>query len=293
MRLRVLGTAAGGGVPQWNCACEGCGSARRSRGLPRRHASIAVETAPGAWFLVNAAPDVTEQIEAFPELRPGPGARRTPVAGVVLTDAELDHTLGLFRLREAARLRVLAPPAVLAAVTEGLSADAVLGPYAGITWDALPAGETVRLGDIEVAALPVSDKRPRYAAGLAHPGPWSTALEITDVRSGRRAVYSPCVADWSDPLQAALDRADVVFLDGTFWDDDEPRRAGFTTKTATEMGHLPITRTSARLARLTAPVRLYTHLNNTNPLVDPAAPQHRVLADLGLAVAAEGDVIEP
>ncbi|WP_412518765.1 pyrroloquinoline quinone biosynthesis protein PqqB [Actinomadura madurae] len=295
MRLRILGTAAGGGVPQWNCDCTGCAAARARPGLRRRHASIAVE-AGGRWLVVNATPDIAEQIEASPELRAGPGARRSPPAGVVLTDAELDHVLGLPRLREAPSLHVLATATVRRALADGLRLDAVLAPYAALTWTELPEKEPAVFGELEVRTVRVSGKRPRYAAGLGgHGDAWSVALRVTDRRDGRTAVYAPCLAGWPAELDDALGGAACVFLDGTFWDDEEPRRSGCSERTATQMGHLPITGangTSERFAALPAARRLYTHLNNTNPLVDPDADGHRALAALGIEVAPEGAVIE-
>ncbi|MEW2352477.1 pyrroloquinoline quinone biosynthesis protein PqqB [Spirillospora sp. NPDC029432] len=300
MRLLVLGTAAGGGVPQWNCACAGCAAARADPARRRRrHASIAVEAGPGRWYVVNATPDIGEQIEACPQLHPGPGRRDTPLAGVILTDAELDHTLGIPRLREASGLRIVATGAVRAALSGGLRLDAVLGPYAGVSWAALPEKglEVLDGGPLEVQGVRVSGKRPRYAADLDAGGEdgWVVALRVRDRRSGRVLVYAPCLAAWPKELDEALSGADCVFFDGTFWDDDEPRRAGFTDRTATRMGHLPITGpggTAGRLAELPAARRLYTHLNNTNPLVDPDDAGHRRLAAAGIEVAREGALIE-
>ncbi|MGW2628938.1 pyrroloquinoline quinone biosynthesis protein PqqB [Streptomyces chattanoogensis] len=304
MLLKVLGTAAGGGVPQWNCACPGCSGARARPDRRRRHASLAVRADDDHWYLVNATPDLADQIESTPALHPGPAARRTPVAGVVLTDAELDHTLGIARLREADRIEILATGPVRAALRDRAHLDDVLTPYAELTWRELsPRPVPLREGSaVEISAVPVSGKRPRYAAAgpdaSAGPGvtatataePWVVALRLRDRRTGGTAVYAPALAAWPDAFQAAIAEADHVLLDGTFWDDDEPRRCGFSTCTATGMGHLPIAGpggTAARLAPLAARC-CYTHLNNTNPLVDPDAPQHRQLAALGLAVAAEG-----
>ncbi|WP_433137257.1 pyrroloquinoline quinone biosynthesis protein PqqB [Actinomadura nitritigenes] len=299
MRVRVLGTAAGGGVPQWNCACHGCAAARAHPSWRRRHASIAIEASPGRWYVVNATPDIAEQIEAAADLRPGPERRRTPVAGAVLTDAELDHTLGLPRLREAAGLRVVATATVRDALAGGLRLDRVLAPYTTLTWTELPEDGAVPLdgtGSLEIAAVRVSGKRPRYAAGLDLPGEaWSVALHVTDRRAGTSLVYAPALAGWPPALGRALSAADCVIIDGTFWDDAEPHRSGFTERTATEMGHLPITGpdgTAERLAALPAARRLYTHLNNTNPLVDPGHDGHRALAGMGIEVASEGQVID-
>ncbi|KAB2384499.1 pyrroloquinoline quinone biosynthesis protein PqqB [Actinomadura montaniterrae] len=299
MRVRVLGTAAGGGVPQWNCACHGCAAARAHPSWRRLHASIAIEASPGRWYVVNATPDIAEQIEANPDLHPGPERRRTPVAGVVLTDAELDHTLGLPRLREARDLRVVATGTVRDALARGLRMDRVLAPYTSLTWSDLPEDEPVPLdgaGGVAIRAVRVSGKRPRYAADLDLPdGAWSVALHVTDRRSGASLVYAPALAGWPSGLGRALSAADCVIVDGTFWDDDEPRRSGFTDRTATAMGHLPISGpggTAARLAALPAARRLYTHLNNTNPLVDPGHDGHRTLAGMGIEVASEGQVID-
>ncbi|MEU0565933.1 MBL fold metallo-hydrolase [Nonomuraea sp. NPDC005983] len=269
MRLQVLGTAAGGGVPQWNCACPGCSGARAHPARVRRHASLAVRLATGC-YVVNAAPDITDQIESCPWLCPGPGPRESPLRGVILTDAELDHTIGLLRLREADTLEVHATPAVRQALRP--FAD-ILAPYVQLAWH-------------DADALPISDKRPRYAT---EPGPsgWVSALRITD--GDATLIYAPAMGAWPDT--EALEQADCVIVDGTFWDDEEPRRTGISSRTATEMGHLPIEATMERLSRLDARC-LYTHLNNTNPLVDPAAEQHKVLAELGVEVAADGMVID-
>ncbi|WP_349239297.1 MBL fold metallo-hydrolase, partial [Streptomyces sp. CC224B] len=314
----------GGGPP---------GGGRRARGAPppppphpgrrRLHAGLAVHAGGDRWYLVNATPDLGEQLERCPELLPDPEGdpRRTPVAGVLLTDAELDHTLGIARLREARDgVEVYATAPVERAVRERLGLGAVLAPYTAVRWRRL-TGTGVPLGTgagVHVSAVPVSAKRPRYASDAASPAPgaaatltaadaaaatadatpasdaWSVALCLRDTASGGTLLYAPALAAWSDTFEKAAQEADVVLVDGTFWDDDEPLRAGFSRRTATGMGHLPITGpggTAARLARL--PGRcLYTHLNNTNPLGDPDAEQHRQLAAWGLAVADERMVIE-
>jgi len=298
MLLLVLGTAAGGGIPQWNCACSGCAGARAHPGRRRRHASLAVRTDDGRWYIVNATPDIGDQIEARPELHPGPGSRQTPLAGLVLTDAELDHTLGIARLREADGLQVIATAPVRRALLDRLHLGDVLAPYTSITWRELPprGAEPLDRGasGLQISGIPVSGKRPRYAADSPDDDAWVVALRLYDPASGATALYAPALAAWPDRFQQAAAEADCVIVDGTFWDDEEPRSAGISERTATGMGHLPIEGpdgTAERLARLSARC-LYTHLNNTNPLVDPAAPQHKRLARLGLEVAYDGMVID-
>ncbi|MEV6006332.1 MBL fold metallo-hydrolase [Streptomyces sp. NPDC051976] len=298
MLLRVLGTAAGGGIPQWNCACPECTGARVHPPLRRRHAALALLTDDGC-HLVNATPDIADQIESAPELLPAPGTRATPLRGVLLTDAELDHTLGIARLRETDRLTVLATAPVHRALGEGLRLPDVLAPYAAVDWRELGTESMpVHPGaEVEVRAVPLSGKRPRYAAALPagpNDGAWTVALSFTDRGSGRSLLYAPALAAWPAAFDEALATADVVLVDGTFWDDAEPRRTGVSSRTSTEMGHLPVTGPHGTAERLAAlPARcLYTHLNNTNPMADPTGPECRELAALGLEVAAEGMVIE-
>ncbi|MFJ8634562.1 pyrroloquinoline quinone biosynthesis protein PqqB [Streptomyces sp. NPDC093568] len=299
MLLLVLGTAAGGGIPQWNCACPGCSGARAQPRRRRRHASIAVRTGEGRWYVVNATPDIGDQIEGRPELHPGPGPRQTPLAGVILTDAELDHTLGIARLREADGFQVLATTPVRQALLERLRLGEVLAPYTDVTWRELPARGAEPLDadapGLRISGIPVSGKRPRYAADAPDDDSWVVALRLYDPASGTSALYAPALAAWPDRLQQAAEEADCVIVDGTFWDDEEPRRTGISSRTATGMGHLPVDGpggTAERLAALSVRC-LYTHLNNTNPLVDPDAPEHKRLARLGIEVAHDGMVIEP
>jgi pyrroloquinoline quinone biosynthesis protein B len=261
-------------------------------GRRRRHASLAVEVERGRCYIVNATPDIGDQIEACDRLHPGPGTRETPLAGVILTDAELDHTLGIARLREADKLEIWSTPVVREALTGRLRLGEVLSPYAGLSWHDLPlSGGGPLGGGVEAGTVPISGKRPRYAAGHSGGSGWVVALRLHDRATGKVALYAPAMGVWTPELDAALAVADCVIIDGTFWDDEEPRRIGISGRTATEMGHLPIEATAGRLARLPGRV-LYTHLNNTNPLVDPGAPQHEVLAGLGVEVAAEGMVID-
>ena len=295
MLLQVLGTAAGGGLPQWNCACPGCAGARAHPERRRRHASLAVRADAGRWYIVNATPDIGDQIEDTPALHPGPGARQTPVAGVVLTDAELDHTLGVARLREADGVELVATAPVREALLAGPRLGAVLGPYTELLWRELGTAPLPLGPELEAAAVPIAAKRPRYAVGTGDDDPhWVVALVLREPSTGKTLVYGPALAAWPQALQEAVEAADCVIVDGTFWDEDEPVRTGISSRTASGMGHLPIdgsAGTAHRLAGLRARC-LYTHLNNTNPLTDPDDDRHKQLADRGLEVAADGMVIE-
>ncbi|WP_210583226.1 pyrroloquinoline quinone biosynthesis protein PqqB [Streptomyces sp. GESEQ-35] len=295
MLLQVLGTAAGGGLPQWNCACPGCAGARAHPERRRRHASLAVRADAGRWYIVNATPDIGDQIEETPALHPGPAARQSPLAGVVLTDAELDHTLGVARLREADAVELVATTPVREALLAGPRLGAVLGPYTDLNWRELGAHPLTLGPELRVTAVPVAAKRPRYAAGTGADDPhWVVALVLTEPATGKSLLYAPALAAWPDAFQDAAQAADCVIVDGTFWDEDEPVRTGISARTASDMGHLPIdgpAGTACRLTSLDARC-LYTHLNNTNPLTDPDDDRHKQLADRGLEVAADGMVIE-
>ena len=271
MRVRILGSAAGGGSPQWNCACPPCQGARRA-GRNRTQDTVAVSGDGAAWYLLNAGPDIRSQLLATPELEPGPGLRDTPVRGVLLTTAELDHTVGLLSLREAVRLSVHATPAVGAALQTAFPLRSMLAHYTDLDWREMP--ERLELdGGLTVDRLTVGAKRPRYAAGT--PGEaWVSALRLTDRRTGSSFVYATCLPVWTDAFDAFIDGATEVLLDGTFATDDELTAMTGRPGSATGMGHLPIVDSRPRTARHRGTRFRYGHLNNTNGI-----DGHDVVAD--------------
>jgi len=282
MRVILLGTAAGGGFPQWNCACALCVSAAP----PRTQDCVAVSADGQGWYLLNASPDIRAQILATPPLRAGPGPREIPLRGVLLTDAELDHSLGLLLLREAGGLPVWAPDAVLHALSEQFPARSIIDGYGG--WDWLPSSE-VAIDGLRVSALPVSDKRPKYARSSTEDGPWVVAYRIEDPRTGGVLVYAPCLKSWPDGFDEFTRDAGLVVLDGTFFAPDE--MSGATAAEVGDgaqlaMGHLPITGSLAKLRP--GPRWVYTHLNNTNPVIDPASPEHAAVLDGGASLPLDG-----
>jgi pyrroloquinoline quinone biosynthesis protein B len=281
----LLGTAAGGGFPQWNCACRLC-----TAGLPPRTQDCLAVSADGTgWYLVNASPDIRTQILATPELAAGPGARDTPLRGVLLTDAELDHTLGLAMLREGAGLTVLAPDSVLTALRDDFPLRGMVSRYGDWTW--LPVEGGCRLGGLSVTAFPVSAKRPKYVRSEVD-GPWVVAYRIEDPTGV--LVYAPCLATWPDGFDDLVTGADWVILDGTFYSAGElTEGVGGTGQRA--MGHLPIAGPGGSLARIAAhpgPRWIYTHLNNTNPIVDSASPEHATLRAGGAEAPPDGTVLD-
>jgi pyrroloquinoline quinone biosynthesis protein B len=263
MRVRVLGTAAGGGWPQWNCACNQCQTARR-QGLERTQDCVAVSGNGSDWYLLNASPDLRAQILATPELSPRP-PRETPIRGVLLTDAELDHTLGLFLLREAATLEVYATPTVLSALEDALPVRRIVDPYGkGWVWRPVKPGQAFTLLGLSVEVVKVGEKRPRYASGVDGDD-WVAGYRIGDF------LYAPCFGEWTSALDDALAGCRTALIDGTFLARDEMPGV---------KGHLPIEDSRPHLARHPGVRFLFTHLNNTNPLLSRPAGDPAVATEL-------------
>ena len=294
MLLRVLGSAAGGGSPQWNCGCPVCAAVRSRPQLARTQSSVAVSADGRQWFLINASPDVRAQIEAFPGLHPH-GDRTTPLQAVLLTDAELDHTLGLLLLREADGLRLYTTPAVHKTLCDGSGVLRTLERYCPIEWQAVVPGADMPLADgLSCRAFDVrTTKRDRFGTGTDHGR--VVGYRLTDQRGGGTLVYLPGVQALTPALRAEIEGCDCLLIDGTCWRDDELIRLGLASKTAREMGHLPISGPDGSLAQvrsLDVGRTIFVHMNNTNPILLEDTPERRVLADSGMEVAMDGLEVE-
>ncbi|TDV48938.1 pyrroloquinoline quinone biosynthesis protein PqqB [Actinophytocola oryzae] len=286
MRALLLGTAAGGGFPQWNCACRLCAECRAGAIPPRTQDCLAVSADGVGWYLVNASPDIRAQVLATPSLAPGPGPRDTPLRGALLTDAELDHTLGLMLLREGAGLQVFAPPAVISALSENFPIRDTVARYGAWDWSS-----TVEIPGLAVTSFAVSDKQPKYARGSTAPGPWVVAYRIADPATGGALVYAPCLREWPDGFDDFLAGAKVVLLDGTFFSPAEMAGTGTTTAAQKAMGHVPIDGPDGSLARIGKHSGIlwgYTHLNNTNPALDPRSPEYASVREAGVELPPDG-----
>jgi pyrroloquinoline quinone biosynthesis protein B len=292
--VRVLGAAAGGGFPQWNCGCPQC-RAVRDGSRPcrsRTQSSVAVSADYQRWFLLNASPDIRAQIESFPALQPG-GVRHSPLQAVLLTDAELDHTLGLLLLREAGDLEVHVTAAVHEILCKGTSLLQTLGAYTRVEWRTVAAGIEVSLADsLSYRAFHVpTNKRARFGTGEES----VVGYRITDGHTGRALVYVPGAQELTASVRAHLEGCTCLLIDGTCWQDDELIRLGIGGKTSREMGHLPISGADGSLKQL-APLpierKIYIHINNTNPILLEDAPERRIVEERGLEVAADGLELE-
>ncbi|MBP2476345.1 pyrroloquinoline quinone biosynthesis protein B [Crossiella equi] len=296
MKVLLLGTAAGGGFPQWNCACRMCTAGRDGRVPSRTQDGIAVSADGRSWYLVNASPDIRAQLLAHERFRPAP-PRETPVKGVLLTDAELDHALGLMLLREGDNLDVFAPPAVVHGLTEDFGLRGVVSHYRQWGWHTVEPGTPFAVGGLDVTAVPVSGKRPRYAARSTADGPWVVAYRITDPATGGTLVYAPCLREWPAGFDEVVADAACVIIDGTFYSPAEMSGATGRKVDADQksMGHIPIAGPGGGLdvlSRFPGKHRVLTHLNNTNPVLDPGSPEHAEVVTAGASAPPDGTEIE-
>jgi pyrroloquinoline quinone biosynthesis protein B len=297
VRVRILGSAAGGGFPQWNCRCETCEAARDGvRARPRTQSSLAIRGDEGPWFLVNASPDARQQLEALAPPRVD-GVRAPPIAGVLLTDAEIDHTAGLLLLRESATpVRVFGDEGVERALRHGYPVLAMLERYCGAEWQTLQPGRTWRLDGSSLAVEPfhVGGDAPRY---LSEPDEelQASGFVFRDGASGGVVTYVPGLARLDGDVLSRFETSDLVLVDGTFWRDDELAGLGISARSARDMGHLPLSGpggTLEALARLERPRKTLVHINNTNPILLEDSPERDAVVRAGVEVAYDGLEIE-
>ena len=296
MWVRVLGSAAGGGFPQWNCGCPRCRAVRDgSRPCrPRTQSSVAVSADYRNWFLLNASPDVRAQIEAFPALHPN-GIRDSPLRSVLLTDAELDHTFGLLLLRETDDIKIHCTEAVYETLLNGTSLLQTLGAYTGVEWRPVTTGREVQLGDgLSYLAFDVpTNKLARFGTGEGKES--VVGYRISDARTGRALVYVPGAQALTASVLARLEGCACLLFDGTCWQDDEMIQLGIAKKTSRDMGHVPIGGADGslkQLVRLPIERKIYIHINNTNPILIEDSPERRIVEEQGLEVAADGLELE-
>jgi pyrroloquinoline quinone biosynthesis protein B len=287
--VRVLGSAAGGGVPQWNCACGNCSAVRRGEAPGRLQSSFAVSADGARWWLINCSPDIARQIEATPALQPG-ATRGTPIAGMLLTDANIDHIGGLAVVRQSGShaFTLLSSGTVRSiARSQPMCAPFFEPPHA---WDVLEPGRAVRSDGLAFEAIPVDGLTPGYAGRQRARGA-VIAVMVTDVRTATSALFAPVFASVDANLLAAVAKAKLAFVDGSFWSDDELSSVG-VPKASQSLGHLPIDGLGGSLAALAEAAKTtdvyYCHVNNTNPVLDQRSDPARLVAQAGLSIADDG-----
>jgi pyrroloquinoline quinone biosynthesis protein B len=305
LRVVVLGAAAGGGVPQWNCGCAVCLAARTDPELRSTQASIAISGDGDHWFLINASPDLRQQLIATPQLHPRAGKlRHSPISGVILTNGEVDAVAGLLSMREGSPFTIYAHAKVISILKDNsifnvlneknvrrqpIEVNTVFEP-------ALPDGSP---SGIEILPFAVAGKSAWYLEGKVHPGGDIGAgdtlgLRLRDKATDKYLYFLAACAGITDDLKARLAGAAVVFFDGTVWRDDELIAAGLGNKTGQGMGHIAMSGASGvieSLAGLDIDRKIFLHINNSNPALLPASPERKIAERAGWQIPADGTEI--
>ena len=304
MRIEILGSAAGGGFPQWNCNCRNCHAQRTGafQGKARTQTQIAVSNSSDSWFLLNASPDLRLQIEASGVLHPRRGRRDSPIAGVVLTSADIDQIAGLLSLRELQPFRIYCTASLRRILQEDNSIFTMLNRVPSqVSWTDIAIAASFPLLGVEGAEsglscsvfslgcrYPMYVSQERAARLKAEEALLGAVLES---ESGARLAYMPAVPAIDQSLIERLESADLLLFDGTFWSDDELIQVQGSGATAREMGHVPVSGPDGilkKLAGLKRPRKIFVHVNNTNPMLDEASPEHRAVHDAGWEIAEDG-----
>jgi len=285
-------------LPQWNCRCPNCLEARAGRIAALTQSCVAFSADGESWFLVNASPDLRSQMEAFPGLHPrGASLRHSPIEAVLLTNADLDHVLGLFLLREADSIHLHATRAVRETLSKGLRLEAVLASYCAVIWHEAAPGHgftplLTRSGQasgLSCRTIALAGSPPLYLREDSGEGVQSIACLIRDERTGGILLVAPDVEKVTPALLTALHEADAVLFDGTFWSDDELMRVKGSPRSAIDMGHLPLQNQSLKtLCGLPARHKILIHINNTNPVLRPGSPERTEVEAAGITIGRDG-----
>ena len=303
LRIVVLGAAAGGGVPQWNCGCPVCRAARGE--LPElrsTQASIAISADDEHWFLINASPDLRQQLIAAPRLHPKPGVlRHSPIAGVILTNGEIDAVTGLLSMREGSPFTIYAHAKVLAILKSNSIFNVLNEQLVGREPIEVDRPFEPRLPDggrsgIGVLAFAVSGKGAWYLEGKQHPGGTdgtgdTLGLRIEDKATGKHFYFLAACAEVSDELKSRIAGSALVFFDGTVWRDDELITAGLGTKTGQAMGHIAMSGDRGAIASLKGSDidrKIFLHINNSNPALLRTSPERQIAESAGWQIPADG-----
>lgn len=303
MKVRVLGAGAGGGFPQWNCNCHNCSRLRRGQvnARSRTQSSIAVSSDNENWVLFNASPDIRTQLEAFTAVHPKHGIRDSGIKAILLIDSQIDHTTGLLMLRESTRsLNIYCSEMVKQDLSTGFPLFKMLEHYCGVNHHATPldgSGFTIpEIGDLRFYTHSLKSKAPPYSPHRHDPHEGDNiGVVIEQISSGRKLYYAPGLGEMEPHVFAAMQQADCLLVDGTFWQEDEMSRAGICDKLARDMGHLPQSGSDGMievLRNVPKARKILIHINNTNPILDEDSPERKTLTDAGIEVAYDGMEID-
>jgi pyrroloquinoline quinone biosynthesis protein B len=310
MIIKILGSAAGGGFPQWNCACHNCAGLRAGtvKGKPRTQTQIAFSPIEGVWFLVGASPDLRAQIVGTPELAPSPELPgHSPLAGVFLPSADVDAVMGLLHLREFQNFFVFATQSVQRILrNENRIFNVLDRANPPVQWQALSSNRRIgtHLSDNPAdvptffyTALPLGGYYPDYASDDLRRSSSNDGACVAFLleQNNKKMFIAPTISGRTGEWAKLAASADLALLDGTFWSDAELAATGRTSKTAREMGHLPLSGSDGLLAQYPQDAqgrKILMHINNTNPILDESSPEHRAVLEAGFEIAYDGLTIE-
>lgn len=297
MKVRVLGSAAGGGLPQWNCNCPNCRSARNENGAvrPRTQSSLAVSPDGKRWILVNASPDIRDQVNRTDTFHDVDEPRGTTIEEILLTDAEIDHASGLLFVREADSLNLRTTESVRHHLHEEFNLLPTLDAFTDCRWRELVLDEPFEpLDGLRVDPFPVAGSPPSYSSQDPSLGD-TIGLELTSPSEDEHVLYLPALAELTDDLKERVRHGDLVLLDGSFWSDDEMGSVDEPDRRASDMGHLPVGGDSGSLEqfrKLNDTRKVYVHVNNTNPMLHPESEERRRVEEAGFTVGRDDMIFE-
>ncbi len=302
MFIQILGSAAGGGFPQWNCNCTNCAGLRAGtlRGQARTQSSIAISDNGVDWILCNASPDIRAQLEAFPALQPARKPRDTAIGAIILLDSQIDHTTGLLTLREGCPHEVWCTEMVHQDLTTGFPLFNMLEHWnGGLKWNPIALDGSFVIPacpNLVITPIPLRSSAPPYSPHRNDPHPGDNiGLFIEDRHTGGKLFYAPGLGQVSEALLGTMRGADCLLVDGTLWRDDEMRVREVGDKLGSEMGHLPQSGPGGMievLDGLSVSRKILIHINNTNPILDQDSPERAMLDEHGIEVAFDGMSIE-
>ncbi|MCG5071955.1 pyrroloquinoline quinone biosynthesis protein PqqB [Paraburkholderia tagetis] len=298
MHIQILGSAAGGGFPQWNCNCANCAGFRNGsvNALPRTQSSIALSDDGATWIICNASPDIRAQLHGFTPMQPGRAPRDTGIGAIVLMDSQIDHTAGLLSLREGCPLDVWCTDMVYEDLTTGFPLFNILEHWnGGLRRHRIELGRSFTIpacASLVFQPLTLHSSAPPYSPHRSKPHPGDNiGLLVEDQRSGGKLFYAPGLGEVDMALLRHMEDADCLLVDGTLWTDDEMQQRGVGTRTGREMGHLAQRGAGGMLEVLEhvpRPRKVLIHINNTNPILDEDSPERAELKRRGIEVAFDG-----
>jgi len=302
MKIRILGSGAGGGFPQWNCNCHNCQRLRQGKmqGTARTQSSIAVSCDNKNWLLFNTSPDIRAQLEAFPAIQPKEGIRDTGIKAILLIDSQIDHTTGMLMLREGKPLDVYCTEMVKQDLTTGFPLFTMLKDYCTVNHHPISTDGSSftipQMTDLRFYTQALKSKAPPYSPHRHDPHDGdNVGVIIEQISTGKKVFYAPGLGEIEPHVMAAMQDVDCLLVDGTFWTDNEMCSQGISPKKAREIGHLPQSGAGGMIEVLNTVKKarkLLIHINNTNPILDEQSPERGLLTQNGIEVSYDGLEIE-